>query len=186
LLLAMFNALQPGVFALSGWDLAGMLTVDPAQVADLIADGDTRWINRGAHDLRGVDEPAHDGMPAAPSLYGTLPEQLADPSSFASRLRSIIAVRRRYDIATAVQVDIPDVAHRSQLVMIHRLADESLQITVLNFGGETIAGSVRSEHLPPGAAVMDMFTGEEIGTVDDLHSFMLVLAPYRGTSLRVS
>ena len=27
LLLAMFNALQPGVFALSGWDLCGMLTL---------------------------------------------------------------------------------------------------------------------------------------------------------------
>jgi hypothetical protein len=35
LLLAMFNALQPGVFALSGWDLSGMLTVDAAAVADL-------------------------------------------------------------------------------------------------------------------------------------------------------
>ena len=43
LLLAMFNALQPGVFALSGWDLAGMLTMDAADVADLIAEGDTRW-----------------------------------------------------------------------------------------------------------------------------------------------
>jgi hypothetical protein len=28
LLLAMFNALQPGVFALSGWDLVGALTLD--------------------------------------------------------------------------------------------------------------------------------------------------------------
>ena len=64
LLLAMFNALQPGVFALSGWDLSGMLTVDAAEVADLIAEGDTRWINRGAHDLRGVN-PAPRGPHAA-------------------------------------------------------------------------------------------------------------------------
>ena len=113
LLLAMFNALQPGVFALSGWDLSGMLTVDPAKVADLIADGDTRWINRGAHDLRGVDEPARAGrMPPARSLYGTLREQLADPASFASGLRAILAVRRRHGIATSVQVDVPSVSHR--------------------------------------------------------------------------
>ena len=65
LLLAMFNALQPGVFALSGWDLAGMLTVDAAKVADLIAEGDTRWLNRGAHDLRGVDDPHARGPHAA-------------------------------------------------------------------------------------------------------------------------
>ena len=33
LLLAMFNALQPGVFALSGWDLAGTLTIDRSRSA---------------------------------------------------------------------------------------------------------------------------------------------------------
>jgi trehalose synthase len=187
LLLAMFNALQPGVFALSGWDLSGMLTVDAAEVADLIADGDTRWINRGAHDLRGVDEPAREGrMPAARSLYGTLPDQLADPHSFASRLREIIAIRNACGVATAVQVDVPDVSHRSQLVMVHRLADETLQVTVLNFSGEEITGSIRSEHLPAGATVVDMFTDEMVATVDDLHSFPLVLGPYRGTSLILS
>ena len=36
LLLAMFNALQPGVFALSGWDLCGMLTLERSQVAPLL------------------------------------------------------------------------------------------------------------------------------------------------------
>jgi trehalose synthase len=186
LLLAGFNALQPGVFALSGWDLSGMLTVDAAEVADLIADGDTRWINRGAHDLRGVDEPAREGrMPPAPSLYGTLPEQLSDPTSFASRLRSIIAVRRRHELATAVQVDVPNVSHRSELVMVHELTDGTHQITALNFAAEAIAGTVRSKHLPPGATVTDMFTGETVGTVDDLNSFALDLDGYQGTSLHV-
>jgi trehalose synthase len=186
LLLAMFNALQPGVFALSGWDLSGMLTVDAAEVADLIADGDTRWINRGAHDLRGVDDPAREGrMPPARSLYGTLPEQLADPASFASRLRAIIDVRRRSGIATSVQVDVPQVSHRAELVMVHRIDDQTLQITALNFSAEQLSGTVRSEHLPPGASVTDMFTGEELAAVDDLHSFGLVLEGYQGTSLLV-
>jgi hypothetical protein len=124
-------------------------------------------------------------MPAAPSLYGTLPEQLADPTSFASRLRSIIAVRRRYDLATAVQVDVPNVSHRSELVMVHELADGSHQITVLNFGAEAINGTIRSKHLPPGATVTDMFTGTVVGTVDDLNSFGLELEAYQGTSLHV-
>src|SRR3954452_8126764 len=172
LLLAMFNALQPGVFALSGWDLSGMLTVDAAEVADLIGDGDTRWINRGAHDLRAAAEPAREGrMPPAPSLYGTLPDQLAEPDSFASRLRRIIEVRGGCGLATAVQLDIPDVSHRAELVLVHRLADASLQLTVLNFSGEAISGSIRSEHLPAGATVTDMFSEEDIATVDDLESF---------------
>ena len=67
LLLAMFNALQPGVFALSGWDLCGMLTLPPDEVAELLASGDTRWIHRAAHDLMGVDPAAtqSDGGHAA-------------------------------------------------------------------------------------------------------------------------
>ena len=32
----MFNALQPGVFALSGWDLCGMLTLPADEVAELL------------------------------------------------------------------------------------------------------------------------------------------------------
>ena len=49
LLLVMFNAFQPGVFALSGWDLLGMLTLPPDSVSDLLNSGDTRWISRPAH-----------------------------------------------------------------------------------------------------------------------------------------
>ena len=38
LLLAAFNAWQPGVFALSGWDLLGALTLPKQEVADLIGE----------------------------------------------------------------------------------------------------------------------------------------------------
>jgi hypothetical protein len=70
-------------------------------------------------------------------------------------------------------------------VMVHRLAGDALQITVLNFSGEQVSGSVRSEQLPAGATVTDMFTGAEVATVDDLHSFPAVLEGYQGTSLLV-
>ncbi|WP_372517929.1 maltose alpha-D-glucosyltransferase [Solirubrobacter phytolaccae] len=187
LLLVMFNAMQPGVFALSGWDLSGMLTVDAAAVADLIADGDTRWLNRGGHDLRGVPDPSSEGhMPAGRSLYGSLPEQLADPASFASGLRRILDVRGQHGIATAKQIDIPDVSNKAELVMVHELDGGQLQITALNFSAEEIAGSVRSEHLPGGALLTDMFTGEELGTVDDLHSFSLTICGYSGRCLLVT
>ena len=66
LLLAMFNAFQPGVFAFSGWDLCGMLTLERSQAPWLLATGDTRWINRGAYDLMGYQPHATEsksGMP---------------------------------------------------------------------------------------------------------------------------
>ena len=44
---------------------------------------------------------------------------------------------------------------------------------------------MRSKHLPPGATVTDMFTGETVGTVDDLNSFGLELDAFQGTSLHV-
>src|SRR6201991_1970899 len=99
LLLAMFNALQPGVFALSGWDLCGMLTLPPDDVSELLSSGDTRWINRPAHDLMGANPRATKsaaGMPRGTSLYGPLPEQLDDEASFARQLQAILAVRERY------------------------------------------------------------------------------------------
>ena len=79
LLLVMFNALQPGVFSLSGWDLLGMLTIDPQEITSLLATGDTRWINRSAYDLMGfqpVTATSASGMPKAVSMYGPLPQQL--------------------------------------------------------------------------------------------------------------
>jgi trehalose synthase len=189
LLLAMFNALQPGVFALSGWDLCGMLTLPAADVADLLRGGDTRWIHRAAHDLMGVNPEATKsmaGMPRGRSLYGSIPEQLGDDTSFARQLRAILRVRAHYGIATSQQIDIPDVSHRGMLVMVHQLADPNLfQLTVLNFANEQVAGTVRSKKLPPGARVSDMFTGEQVGVVDDLNSFAIELPPHHGASLLV-
>ena len=79
LLLAMFNALQPGVFALSGWDLVGALTLDRKQVGWLLGDGDTRWIHRSAYDLMDFRPDATESqskMPRGTALYGSLPAQL--------------------------------------------------------------------------------------------------------------
>jgi trehalose synthase len=187
LLLAMFNALQPGVFALSGWDLCGMLTLDRRQVGQLLADGDTRWIHRAAYDLMDYRPHAQESlskMPRGASLYGSLPAQLQDSSSFARRLAQILAVRKRYGIATSVQLDVPQVSNKAMLVMVHQLSDAE-QVTVLNFSASAISGSVHSLHLVPGSVLVDMFTDQEIGEVDDLHTFPISLGPHEGKSVLV-
>ena len=189
LLLAMFNALQPGVFALSGWDLCGMLTLDPSDVTELLRGGDTRWIHRAAHDLMGVNPSAAKstaGMSRGISLYGSIPDQLADDTSFLRQLQAILKVRSHYGIATSRQIDIPEVSHRGMLVLVHQLADEGqYQLTVLNFANEHVAGTVRSKRLPSGGMVSDMFTGRSIATVDDLHSFSVEMPAHHGMSLLV-
>ena len=187
LLLAMFNAWQPGVFALSGWDLVGALTLDRKQVGSLVAEGDTRWIHRSAYDLMDYRPDASESlskMPRGTSLYGSLPAQLADETSFVSRLRDILAVRKRYGIATGVQLDVPDVANKAMLVMVHQLSDAE-QVTVLNFSAKPITATVHSAFLVSGSIVVDMVTDEEVGEVDDLHNFYLTLGPHEGRSLLV-
>jgi trehalose synthase len=189
LLLVMYNAWQPGVFALSGWDLCGILTLKPADVASLLTDGDTRWINRGAHDLMdfapGATRSAA-GIPCGRSLYGSICDQLKDEDSFVCRLRDILAIRARFGIATATQIAVPDVPAPSMLVLIHQLANGTIQVTALNFGSQPVAGSVRSEVLPPGAIVTNMSSGEQISDVDNLGAFGIALGAYQGMSLQLS
>jgi len=193
LLLARYNAWQPGVFALSGWDLTGSLTLPGEEVRDLIATGDTRWIERGAHDL--IDaypetQRSTAGMPRARSLYGSLQTQLEKPDSFVSGLRELLKTRSKYDIARATQVDIPNVAHAGMLVMVHVLndgdatrEDATTQLTVLNFTGEPMEGTIRSDALIAQSDVIDTATGETIARVDDLLSFGVTLPPYGGLFL---
>jgi trehalose synthase len=186
LLLAMFNAFQPGVFALSGWDLCGMLTLERSRVSRLLASGDTRWIHRAAYDLMNYRPGATESptkMPRGSSLYGSLPQQLRDPNSFAQRLREMLAVRTRYRIAASVQVDVPEVSNKAMLVMVHLLDTRQLQLTVLNFSPQPIAGRVTSRHLAPGSAVIDTFTDQVIAEVDHEHTIAVSLEPHQGLSL---
>ena len=94
-------------------------------------------------------------------------------------------MRKRYGIATAVQLDVPQVSNRAMLVMVHQLSDAE-QVTVLNFSGAEISGSVISEHLVPGSGLVDMFTDEVVGEVDDLLSFSVALEPHQGLSLLIT
>ena len=189
LLLAMFNAWQPGVFALSGWDLTGALPLDPAAVSDLIKDGDTRWINRGAYDLLGLSgqaEQSFGGIPRARSLYGSLPKQLTDEGSFASRLQRVLAVRKKSGIATAEQLDVPELSAKNMLAMVHRLPDGRIQMTVLNFGPDAFSGRIRSDHISSGTAALDAMTNETIGATSGRHDLQVTVAPYSGRFIILS
>ncbi|HET9647213.1 MAG TPA: maltose alpha-D-glucosyltransferase [Microlunatus sp.] len=189
LLLAMFNAWQPGVFALSGWDLCGILTADAEQVADRIASGDTRWVHRAAYDLMDYQPTAiasASGLPRGVSLYGPLPRQLAEENSFASRLRRILQVRRRSGIATGRQLAVPDVSDPALLVMVHRLPDGHTQATALNFSDRAVSGRFGSEHFGVGDTVIDLVADRPVGAIGTDRTITVSLAPHAGTSLLLS
>lgn len=188
LLLVMYNAFQPGVFALSGWDLVGALPLPVEEVEHLMGDGDTRWIERGAYDLTGANpEASHSsaGLPKATVLYGPLPEQLQDPNSFASQLKHLLAVRQAHGIFAAQQVLVPDTTNPALLLMVHELPDNrGKQITALNFSAAPVEEVVTIPDTVPGP-VVDMIAESIIGDLSADGELTIRLAPYEGQSLRI-
>lgn len=145
LAMAAANALQPGVFALSGWDLVGALPLEEGQVADLVADGDTRWINRGGYDVMGVNPSAtrtSGGMPVARALYGTLPSQLDDATSFVTRLAALLRAREATGLVAASLAEIVETEHAGLLVLHHIAPDGTSLVSAVNFGSTAVAERV--------------------------------------------
>lgn len=188
LLLAMYNAFQPGVFAVSGWDLVGALPLPREQVESLMGDGDTRWIHRGAYDLVNVNPAAAAspaGLPKARMLYGPINEQLARSDSFASRLKRMLAVRKACRIYAAHQVQVLGGQHAGLLVMVHALPDDlGLQATALNFGPVPIEEQVRLQGVT-GGRLVNMLTQAIEGSVDDAGQATIRLDGYEGKSLLI-
>jgi maltose alpha-D-glucosyltransferase/alpha-amylase len=193
LLLAFANAMQPGVFSLSGWDLMGALPLPRQSVAELLQDRDYRWINRGGIDLMGVDPKAEKssfGLPRARTLYGSLPEQLKDPDSFASQLERILAARKKYHVAEGELVAVADVAHSALCVLVMRVPEgPALAVSALNFGQEPIReridlGKVGALALA-GRPVLDSVSGEAAGAVDAQGGLSIELEGWSGRMLVV-
>jgi trehalose synthase len=163
LLAVFFNAFQPGVLALSGWDLVGALPLPASSVKALIAEGDTRWINRGAYDLLGRNagvSASAAGLPRARTLYGPLPEQLKREGSFASELARLLRARRTYRVPESKLVELPGVRASGLLVLVHELpAGLGLEVTAINFGATPVEEEVAIERLHAGAAVKDLLGG---------------------------
>jgi len=141
LLAAFFNAMQPGVFAISGWDLVGALPLSKEAVASCFEDHDLRWTNRGAYDLMDVNPEAHAsgaGVPKAASLYGSLPDQLRDPTSFTARLQRMLHVRGESGIALTTLASVGEPDAEGLLVMLLRRSDGGWIISALNFAEEPV------------------------------------------------
>lgn len=187
-LLVMYNAFQPGIFALSGWDLVGALPLPRHAVADLMHDGDTRWINRGAYDLVDLNPSAthsQTGLPKATMLYGSLPSQMQEPDSFVRQLQHLLAVRQQYRIYASRQLPIPDVEDKSLLLMLHELPDNmGIQVTALNFGAKPVTETIVLSDLAD-QTVTNMLNNADLGSVGANGDLTINLAGYEGQSLLI-
>jgi len=186
--------MQPGVFSLSGWDLMGALPLPRQSVAALVRDGDYRWINRGGIDLMGVNPKAGKsrfGLPRARTLYGSLPEQLKDPNSFASQIERTLAARKKYHIAEGELVAVPDVVNTALCVLVLRLPGESaLAVTALNFSQQPIQERIDLRKIEAlrgfalaGRHVIDSVSGQAAHEVDAQGGLSLEIEGWSGQTL---
>jgi maltose alpha-D-glucosyltransferase/alpha-amylase len=176
-LVAHANAMIPGVFGLSAWDLVGALPIPASSVPNnLTAGGDWRWINRGSVDLMGTNPASTQspfGLPKAQALYGSLPDQLKSSNSFASQIMKMLAARKQYRIGEGTMLSVPPVSDKSVCVLVMKLPDSKLAITALNYGRGGTAVQVDLTQVPPGIqsssvagqTATDVIAGQSSGTV---------------------
>ena len=176
----------PGVFSLASWDLVGALPVPLEAVKDWAKDGDLRWINRGGVDLMGSNPDANSafGLPRAKSLYGSVPEQLKDPASFASRLKAMLAARAKYRIAEGELLAVPEPKEPGLCVLVLRLPDHPLAVTVLNFNRSEVAEEIELGDIPKSARGnwQDILSGEAISPLREDRRLPVRLPPLSGTT----
>ena len=163
-------------------------TLPHETVAALIAEGDTRWIERGAYDLVNVNPNAQTseaGLPKAAALYGPINEQLKRPDSFASQLQKMLAVRQTSGLYASHQILVPEVTSPGLLAMVHELPEgKGIQVTALNFGATPIDETIKLPNLKPGP-VVDMINETNEGDLSDSGELRIQLEGYEGKSLRI-
>jgi trehalose synthase len=177
LLLAHANAMIPGVFAISAWDLVGALPIPPNSVANLINGGgstdDWRWINRGAVDLINVNPSGVKstllGIPKATTLYGPVPQQLTNPNSFVSQIRQMLAARQQYQINQATMNAVPPTGNPAVCVLVMTLPNSAgLAVTALNYGRSGSASvQVDLTQTPPGIPASSLAGKTALDIVDN-------------------
>ena len=158
LLLAAYDALQPGVFALSGWDLVGALPLEPDKLNQIPREflgepgkEDFRWVNRGAFDLlrTSPNTKTAAGIPQAPCLYGALPDQLRYSDSFASELKRMLDIRARERLYSATLCGVPRISHKAVFAVVNLLPELSrITLTVLNFSRQRVHTEIELTFVP--------------------------------------
>ncbi len=144
LLFAFFNAMQPGAFSISAWDLVGALPLSEKETKQYDSK-DMRWSARGAVSLlyNSLEKKNQFDLPRAKEIYGPLLKQLKCPNSFASQLKKILKVRITSNIATGRLLEVLPSSHEGVLLLLHELpGTKFLELTALNFQDEPISEEV--------------------------------------------
>lgn len=181
LLVTFYNAMQPGVFAISAWDLLGAFPLSKSEAKEFLdTDGDTRWLNRGGYDLMGENPDITQsvfGLPRAQTLYAPLPIQLAEECSYASLLKKMLAAREKYGVPHAKLIAIPDVSPQLYVALYRLPKSEELLMVAMNFGQTKHAETLSSNEFV-GKEAYDIVTEKTEQNALGAKGFQLMLEPF--------
>jgi hypothetical protein len=120
-----------------------------------------------------------------------LPEQLRSPDSFASRLKQLLAARKKHRLAEAEILGAPDSSDRAVCVLVMKLPDDGpLAVTAMNYGRDRTSvaidlASIRgvSTELWKGQAAHDIVDAREVGLVSGTGRLTMRLAALSGRTV---
>ncbi|MCH5276911.1 MAG: hypothetical protein J1E80_03650 [Desulfovibrionaceae bacterium] len=131
-----FRALQPGLLAVSGSDLAGALFApEKSRMPAVWAPGNAR------------QRSTRQGLPAAVQLYPPLADQMREEDSPALELRRLADLRRISGVAQGRLVARPGMDHPAATGVLTALPGGDYLLTAGNFSGSPLVTDVK---FPPG------------------------------------
>lgn len=98
------KAMLPGVFMLSGQDIAGSLPLSWYTMTENASEWDGALASRGGYGLtQSVQDTAVtiQGVPRVKTIYETADAQILDDGSFVGRLSALMGIRTTYNVANA-------------------------------------------------------------------------------------
>ena len=98
----------------------------------------------------------------------------------------MLAIRKKYKLALAEQLAVPDVTNNGLVIMTHRLPEKAgIEMTALNFSREPVQETVMSDELK-GLKAHDLYADKPEGKVSDSGEFSLNLDALQGKILLFS
>lgn len=153
LLLATFYALQPGAFSFSMSDLLGSLD---------------------------ANQPLDPMIPNENTAYGSLPAQMKNQCSFASKLRNILVARGESDIAHAKLIDVLKTEQKGLIMLLFQHPNSlKLQLLSINFGSSKIRQVLEIPGIK-GTSAIDLLSGSLEKKPLDSATIQLEIPPLSG------
>ena len=146
--LAAYHAMQPGIFMVSGKELAGTLPLKQGLVPARNEDEALLQNMMGAYDLLNTARQSLItplGMPKAQTVFGSIPEQALTPYSFVWNLGRILAARNHYKIQNATPVAVLPSKNSGtimQLLSLPLKQGNTLMLVATNFGRQKATETV--------------------------------------------